>query len=148
MSLFRDSATEATTMGKQAQPASTHHWLDHTLRQFDIFTSLRERKHVRRTCKDALKLYRAVAAEMPEASSRERYERVVARRTGADPAGVARILRRAEESFASWPSEHPLRFRHVAEYLAITEQLNAEPGGHGLRTRVDVVVARLIPADI
>jgi hypothetical protein len=135
-------------MGKQAQPSSTHNWLDHVLRQFDFFTSLRERNHVRRTCIDTLKLYRAVAAEMPEASSRERYERVVARRTGADPDRVDRILRRAKESFASWPHERPLKFRHVAQYLAITEQLDADPDSGGLRARVDVIVARLIPADI
>ena len=135
-------------MGKQAQTASTHNWFDHALRQFDFLTSLRERNHVRRTCIDTLKLYRDVAAEMPEANSHERYERVVARRTGADPLGVARILRRAKESFASWPSERPLKFRHIAQYLAITEQLDADPDGGGLRTRVDVIVARLIPADI
>jgi hypothetical protein len=88
-------------MGKQAQPASTHNWFDHALRQFDFLTFLRERNQVRRTCIDTLKLYRDVAAEMPEASSHERYKQVVARRTGADPAGVARILRRATESFAS-----------------------------------------------
>src|ERR1700693_3401140 len=148
MSWFRDSATEVANMGKQAQLGSTHNWLDHTLRQFDFLTSLRESSHVRRTCLDALKLYRDVAAEMPGASSLERYEQVVARRTGADPAGVARILRRAKESFASWPSERPLKFRHVAQYLAITEQLDAQPDSSGLRTRVDAVVARLIPADL
>lgn len=135
-------------MGKHAQPASMHNWLDHTLRQFDFLTFLRERNLVRRSCIDMLKLYREVAAEMPQASSHERYEQVVARRTGADPAGVDRILRRAKESFASWPTERPLKFRHVAQYLAITEQLDADPGGGGLRTRVDVVVARLIPSDI
>jgi hypothetical protein len=148
MSRFRDSATEVTQMGKQAQTASTHNWFDHALRQFDFLTFLRERNQARRSCIDTLKLYRDVAAEMPHASSYERYEQVVARRTGADPAGVARILRRAKESFASWPSERPLKFRHVAQYLAITEQLDADPGGGGLRTRVDVVVARLIPSDM
>ena len=89
-------------MGEQAQPSSTPNWLDHTLRQCAFLSALLERNRVRRSCLDALKLYRQVSAEHPQAGQRERYERVVARRTGADRAGVATILRRAEESFTSW----------------------------------------------
>jgi len=68
---------------------------------------LRERNQVRRTCLDTLKLYRDVAAEMPEANSHERNKQVVARRTGADPAGVARI-----------PETRQGEFRVVAERSA------------------------------
>ena len=135
-------------MQKQALPSSAQNWLDDTLRQFDFFSALRERHHVRRTCLDALKLYREVATELPHASRRERYEHVVARRTGADAAGVATILRRARESFATWPHERPLSFRHIAQYLAITERMDADSSASGVRTRVDVVVAKLIPADL
>lgn len=135
-------------MEKQAQLVSTHKWLEGTLRQFDFLTALRERNEVRRTCIDTLKLYREVAAEMPQANCHERYERVIARRTGADAAEVAAILRRAKESFASWPYDRPLRFRHVAQYLAVTERLNADPDVGGVRTRVDDLVARFIPADL
>jgi hypothetical protein len=135
-------------MKKQGQPEPKLKWLDGTLRQFTFLTVLRERNQVRRTCIDTLKLYREVAAELPQADSHQRYERVVARRTGADAAGVATILRRAKESFASWPYDRPLMFRHVAQYLAITERLNADPEVGGVCTRVDAVVARFIPADL
>jgi len=147
MSGIRDSVREATRMEKQAQPVSTHKWLEGTRRQFDFLTALRERNQVRRTCIDTLKLYREVAAEMPQADCHERYERVIAPRTGAD-VEVAAILRRAKESFASWPHDRPLRFRHVAQYLAVTERLNADPDAGGVRTRVEDLVARFIPADL
>jgi len=77
-------------MEKQGQPGSN--WLVDRLGQFNFLTALRERNHVRRTCIDTLNLYHEVAAERPQAGKRERYERVVALRTGADAAGVARLI--------------------------------------------------------
>jgi hypothetical protein len=76
-------------MERQGQLASN--WLDR-LGQFNFLTALRERNHVRRTCLDTLNLHHEVATELPHAGVLERYERVVALRTGADAAGVARLI--------------------------------------------------------
>src|SRR3981189_1020987 len=64
---IRDSVREVTRMKKQGQPEPKLKWLDGTLRQFSFLTALRERSQVRRTCIDTLKLYREVAAELPQA---------------------------------------------------------------------------------
>jgi hypothetical protein len=123
-------------------------WLANKLRHVGFVTVLRERLQVRRTCVETLKLYREAEAALPGAGRRERYEWVVARRTGSNPAGVRAVLEHAEDSFAAWPIERPLTFRDVVQYLAITECLTADPTAGGVRTHVADRVAGLIPANL
>jgi hypothetical protein len=123
-------------------------WLNAALRQSKFLRLMRERRHVKRTCRDCLALYRRVAAQGANTTAAERYAEVIASRTGADANGVTTILRRAEESFAAWPNERPLTFRDVVQYLAVTERLGDSLSESGVRAHVAVIVARLIPANL
>ena len=123
-------------------------WLDDTLRQFNFVAAMRERNQVKQTCVEALKVYRRVEAADPGSSNITRYERVAAALTGADPNGVRTILRRAEQSFASWPVDRDLVFRDVVAYLAITDCLKADIAHAGVRARVMDVVANSIPKNL
>jgi hypothetical protein len=121
-------------------------WLDEALRPFNFMTAIRERQSVRRTSRRCLELYRQFEVEKPASSPRERYEQVVARYLGASDAKTVRVtLRRAEESFASWPVERDLNFRDVVQYLAATEYYRDNPTESGIRARVSSVVAEAVP---
>jgi hypothetical protein len=122
--------------------------LNAALRRSNFLRVMRERQHVKRTCRDCLALYRQVEAQRANTTAAERYAHVIASRTGADANGVNTILRRAEESFAAWPNERPLTFRDVVQYLAVTERLGDTLSESGVRAHVAEIVARLIPANL
>ena len=117
-------------------------------RRFNLWVALREKRHLKRTCRECLQLYRQAAEEHTSATAHERYAHVIAKRTGADANGAQTILRRAVESFATWPNERPLTFRDVVHYLAVTECLDDDKSQIGVRADVTVLVAKLIPADL
>lgn len=123
-------------------------WLTAALRRSKFLRLMRERRHVKRTCRDCLALYRRVEAQRANTTAAERYAHVIASRTGADANGVNTIMRRAEESFAAWPHERPLTFRDVVQYLAVTERLGDILSESGVRAHVAAIVARLIPANL
>lgn len=120
-------------------------WLDDTLRQFNFVAMLRERNQVKQTCAQALQVYRRIAAESPASSNTDRYQRVIGVLTGADANGIRVILRRVEQSFASWPVDRDLVFRDVVAYFAITNILKADISAAGVRARVMDIVADAIP---
>jgi hypothetical protein len=123
-------------------------WLNAALRRSKFLRLMRERQHVKRTCRDCLALYRQTEAQRANTTAAERYAHVIASRTGADANGVNTVLRRAEESFAAWPNERPLTFRDVVQYLAVTERLGDTLSESGVRAHVAEIVARLIPANL
>ena len=87
---------------------------------------------------------------MPLASNTERYACVIAKRSGADPCTVRKIMRRAEESFATWPVERPLNFRDVVQYVAVKLKIDiAVTGVHSRVVDFAIdIVAEMIPADL
>jgi hypothetical protein len=103
-------------------------------------------------CVELLELHRRVEMEMPRDSSTARYARVIELRSGADAAAVTNFMRRAEESFATWPVERPLTFRDIVLYVAVTNDLKSDIAVAGVRSRiVDFalgIVPELIPADL
>jgi hypothetical protein len=123
-------------------------WLNDTLRQFNFVAVMRERAQIKRTCTQSMRLYRAISAEMPEASKLELYAQVVKRRGDHDEAAVRDILRHAEESFALWPVDRDLTFRDLVAYLAVTDCMRANPGSKGVRSEVLGVVAEAVPAEL
>ena len=131
---------------KSAEAAGN--WLDDALRRFSFLSAVREIRHVKRTCRACLQLYRRVAQEKSGSTAAERYAYVVAGRTGTDIDGVRSIMRRVEESFGEWPNERPVNFRDVVQYLAITECLSESASESGVRAEVASVVAKLIPANL
>jgi hypothetical protein len=123
-------------------------WLHDTIRRFSFLSAMREVQHVKRTCRECLLLYRQIEQGRTGSTADERYAFVVAERTGADLNGVKSVMRHVEESFAVWPSERPVNFRDVVQYLAITECLREAESESGVRAEVTAVVARLIPANL
>jgi len=132
--------------GRQSGHAAGESWLAGLSRE--MLGGWRERRVARRTSVESLELYRELEAARPELPAIERYEQVVARRTGFDGDGVRRVLRRAEDSFASWPVERPLKLRDVVQYLVVHECLNADPSIVGVRTRLTTIIAEVIPKDL
>ena len=132
--------------GRAAGEPAGEFWLAGLSR--GVLGGWRERRLARRTSVESLRLYRELEAARPELPAIVRYEEVVARRTGLDGDGVRRVLKRAEDSFAAWPVERPLKFRDVVQYLVIHECLNAEPSIVGTRTRLTTIIAEVIPKDL
>jgi hypothetical protein len=87
-------------------------------------------------CVELLELHRRVEVEMPRDSSTARYARVIELRSGADAAAVSNFMRRAEESFATWPVERPLTFRDIVLYVAVTNDLKSDIAVAGVRSRI------------
>jgi hypothetical protein len=131
---------------------ATRNWLEETLRRFNFLAGLRERRQIRRICVEFLSLYRQVQVELPQASHKELYARIIEKRSGAGPATVQRFIRRAEESFAAWPVDRPLNFRDIVQYIAVTDCLKTDIAVDGVRSRVvDTaldIVPSMIPADL
>jgi hypothetical protein len=127
-------------------------WLENMLRRFNFFAATRERKQIRRICEESLKLYRQIEIEMPQASIQDRYARVIERRSGADADAVLKFMRRAEESFATWPIERPLSLRDIVQYMVVTDGFKSDIAVDGVRSRaVDLaidIVPQMIPADL
>jgi hypothetical protein len=127
-------------------------WLENTLRRFNFFAAMRERKQIRRICEESLELYRQIEIEMPQASNQDRYARLVERRSGADADAVVRFMRRAEESFATWPIERPLSLRDIVQFMVVTDGFKTDIAVDGVQSRaVDLavdIVPQMIPADL
>jgi hypothetical protein len=127
-------------------------WLEDKLRHFNFFAARRERKQIRCICEESLTLYRQIEIEMPQAANRDRYARLIERRSGADADAVLRFLRRAEESFATWPIERPLSLRDIVQYMVVTDEFKTDTAVDGVRSRaVDLavdIVPEMIPADL
>jgi hypothetical protein len=138
--------------GEISEGAAKSSWLENTFGPLNFVAAMRERRQIRRFCDQSLALYRQVEAQMPQASQTERYGRFIELRSGATPATVPTVIRRAEESFADWPTERPLNFRDVVQYLAVTDCLKIDIAVAGVRSRiVDYVidiVAHVIPRDL
>jgi hypothetical protein len=138
---------------KPDEAANTSNWLQDSLRPFNFISAMRERRQIRRVCVNTLKHYRQAEAEMPQASHEELYARVIEQSSGgADPSALREIMRRAKESFATWPVERPLALRDVAQYIVVTDCLRNDLAVTGVRSRVVdlalVIAAEVIPANL
>jgi len=130
------------------EAANTGNWLQDTLRPFNFISTMRERKRIRQICVDTLEHYRQIKAEIPQASNEELYARVIEKRSGgADRCAVLAIMRRAKESFATWPVERSLTLRDIVRYIVATDCLRNDIAVTGVRSQaVDLVLA--IAADV
>jgi len=107
----------------------------------------RETLYAVQTSRDLLKLFWIVSASHPGLDRRDVYRKVVVARTGASAQDAESVLVRAEQSFATWPSERPLTFSDVVHYLAVSEFL-ASNSRIGTRTNMGRVVAGRISGDL
>jgi len=109
--------------------------------------SPRESRYVAAIIRELLKLHWIVSASHPGLPRRAIYQRIVMARTGADEDEANSILRRAEQSFASWPRERELTFADVVHYMAVSEYLT---GDDRFATRINMgqLIAGRVPADL
>lgn len=108
----------------------------------------RERRYVARRCRELLALLRGVQQSHPGLDGPALYRRVVALALGGDEATVERVLRHAEENFATWPVSRPLTFRDVAHHLAVAEYFAQHAGTQQMRAELKRVVDETIPGDL
>jgi hypothetical protein len=130
---------------KPNDSAPTGRWFESLTRE--VFGPWRERRVAHRTSVESLRLYRELESAHADLTSAARYGEIVARRTGLDQAGVRRVLRQAEDSFARWPVERPLKLRDVVQVLVVHECLRADPSAIGTRTRLTTIIAEVIPGN-
>ena len=107
-----------------------------------------ERALARRTSREALTLYREIAAELPELTGTLRYQQIIARHTGADDVGARRFVERAEREFARWPVDRPVRFRDIVQFLIVQRWLAIDPNAQGFLSRFTDIVAKEIPEEL
>ena len=107
-----------------------------------------ERRYAKGASRQLLELFRHEQRERPELKGRALYEAVIARRLGSNPTlSAAKIVRRAEESFADWPTDRELKFRDVVHYQIFDEYMR-QSQVVGTRTNFGVAVAQIIPAEL
>ena len=108
----------------------------------------RERVLARRLSRESLRIFRSVETQLPQLTGAPRYRAVIARQAGLDEDGARRFIERAEDTFASWPEERPIRFRDVVQYLVVERWLAIDPGAQGFRSDLAAIVAKEIPEDL
>jgi len=113
-----------------------------------LLRSHRERSIARHKSRDLLRVYRDVQVASPELHGVEQYRAVLAQETGLEPRAVEKIIRGAEDSFASWPVERPLKFRDVVQYVVVVDCLKANPEAKGVRSRLTTIISEEIPGEI
>jgi len=108
-------------------------------------TIWRQSRHAKSVSHELLELHRSVAERHPNLRGRPLYRQIVMTRSRADTATADRTLRRAEESFAAWPTERDLKFADVVHYLAIEEFLTAHPEMEWTEVHMGRIVTARIP---
>lgn len=117
-------------------------------RNLGVFVAYAERRYAKSASQQLLELFRHEQRERPELKGRTLYEAVIARRLGSNPTlSAAEIVRRAEESFADWPTDRELKFRDVVHYQIFDEYMR-QSQVVGTRTNFGVAVAQIIPAEL
>ncbi len=109
------------------------------------FVSPSESRYVTQITRELLKLHWVVTACHPGLLRREIYRKIVMAHTGCNDQEAGSLLRRAEQSFAIWPTERELTFADVVHYLAVSEYLADDDR---IATRIDMgrLIAGRIPA--
>jgi hypothetical protein len=105
----------------------------------------RERRQAIRTSRAVLKLHFRVLNLYPALSERDHLRHVVMLRSGVDEQLAESLLRRAEESFASWPEPRGLTLCDVAHYLTFFELLESGKGDGWIRSDITHVIAAQLP---
>jgi hypothetical protein len=114
----------------------------------ELLRSHRERSLARNRSRDLMRDYLNVAAASPGLHGVDQYRAVLARQPGLNPDAIEKVIRGAEDSFAIWPVERPLKFRDVVQYLIVVDCLKANPDTTGVRSRLTTIIAEEVPDEI
>jgi transposase-like protein len=142
LSVIEESAPEASDRLSLSQRATA--WGNELVASF---VSPSESRYVAQITRELLRLHWVVTACHPGLLRREIYRKIVMAHTGCDDAEAGSLLRRAEQSFATWPTERELTFADVVHYLAVSEYLTDDDR---IATRINMgrLIAGRIPADL
>jgi len=113
-----------------------------------VLAGWRESRQAKKTSQEMLAMYLAEEASTPNIADRDLYRRVLVRRLGGSVVAAEAVLRRAEESFASWPTKRPLKYRDIVHCLAVMEYLDSSAVANWTRKDFRHRVARYIPEDL
>jgi hypothetical protein len=111
----------------------------------ELVAAWRELRFAKRLGRLALDRYQRLSMNRPELNGRALYEAFVCERNAIAASAAQVILQRAESSFVSWSSERGLNFRHVVQYVVISEYLESNAERQGTVTNMAATLARLIP---
>jgi hypothetical protein len=118
-------------------------------RSLGVFIACAERRYAKEASEQLLRLFWGERRERPELKARALYEAVIARRLGSNlTVSAADIVRRAEQSFATWPGEREVKFRDVVHYQIFEEYMRQGKTRVGTRTDFGEAVARIIPDEL
>lgn len=112
---------------------------------FNLLSAWRERRFAAACCRELLALHRATATRHADAKGLALYRLVVAAHVDADAATADTLLRRAQESYATWPVQRALNFRDVAHYLSVSGYWAAHRGRRWVCSDIRRVVDAVIP---
>jgi hypothetical protein len=76
------------------------------------------------------------------------YEAFVRDRNAIDASAAQVILQRAEDSFATWPTDRDLKFMDVMKYLVISEYLISHSKRGGTSINMACVIEQVIPREL
>jgi len=102
--------------------------------------------YARRASRDLLNWFELVRHEQPALAGRELYRQIIVRRCSVNEAAAERMIRKAEDSFSDWESDREPRFQDIALCVIFDEYQHKHGGGREVMTRMERVVARVIPA--
>ena len=114
----------------------------------DLYAGWRQRRHARVVSRDVLRHYRDLLQDGEVLEPEQGYALAVARHAHASDAEASAVLTAAQESFATWPVERPLRLRDVVQYLVVQQCLIEHGGRSGICAPLTGIVAEEIPANL
>ena len=108
----------------------------------------REFRYSKKAARQALDRYQGLRADRPDLTGRVLYEAFVRDRNAIDASAARVILQRAEDSFATWPTDRDLKFMDVMKYLVISEYLISHPKRGGTSINMARVIEQVIPREL
>ena len=105
----------------------------------------RQRRFARTRSQQAVHQYRRLRMQRPQLQGHELYATFVCQRNAMDDQAARTVLRRAEQSYATWPEDRELTFRDVVNYLIVSEYLESHQHEAGTTVDMDRVIALAIP---
>ncbi len=124
------------------------HWPDVRRMTEDLYAGWRQRRQARVVSRDVLRHYRDLLQDGAVLEPQQGYALAVARHAHASDAEASAVLTAAQESFATWPVERPLRLRDVVQYLVVQQCLIEYGGRSGICAPLTGIVAEEIPANL
>ena len=114
----------------------------------DLMGGWQQRRAARLVSRDVLRHFRDLQQEGTVLDPGQSYALAVARHASSSDEDATAVLTAAQESFATWPVERPLRLRDVVQYLVVSQCLLEHGGQSGVCAQLTGIVAEEIPGNL